>query len=467
MREQRIPEQLPAAIAENELGENMNESQTSPSPGGQRSWIFQVLTIGVVLAFVGLPIFLNGGLKSERAQWNAARAVRIFRSGQQQTAIEMLTVAAANSDDPMLDIQLAQWQKELNDCDSAIKICDSILEQFGVDSGQERTVEVRLDAQAIGIVREAFRLKAECLILKDQKELALLLISELGASYDTEEQNTPARKNEMAYFRALCGRELKQAERDIRSVVYRPRVAAGLDRMSFTSQVCFSIGLVARYTDQREMAVKSLSNRIEELKLESESFSRKVNLSLYHLMKRFVPLDSEQYSQSNNGRKQMELVVDELAILRAVKALLLEELGQSEAASDERHRIAELNRDAETLLNELPSDRFCLNLLSMGAQYLDTSGYVHAVQGNRDLALRELNVAVTASEILLKSTKTSLQNTAERVNTGGYLESARKTCAVIHNHRMQVYEAESRLESAVLDKARIVELEFEPGDDLF
>ena len=467
MQGQRFPEQLPAAIAENELGENMNKSQTSSSPGGQRSWIFQVLTIGVVLAFVGLPIFFNGGLKSERAQWNAARAARLYRTGQQQTAVEMLAVAAADSDDPLLDIQLAQWQRELKDCDSAIATCDSILDRFGVDSGRERTVEVRLDAKAIKVVRHAIRLKAECLILKDQKELALLLISELGASYDAEEQEEPEHKNEMAYYRALCGRELKQAERDIRSVVYKPRESVGLDRMSFTGQVCFSIGLVARYTDQRELAVKSISNRIEQLKLESELFSNKMNLTLYALMKRFVPLDSELYSQSNNDRKRIEFVVDELATLRAVKALLLEELGQSEAASDERHRIAELNRDAETLLNELPSDRYCLYLLSMGAQYLDTSGYVHAVQGNRDLALRELNVAVTASEILLESTKTSLQNTAERVNTGEYLERARKTCAVIHNHRMQVYEAESRLKSAASEKARIVELGFEPGNDLF
>lgn len=442
----------------------MNESQAYNPPGFQRSWIFQLLTIGVVLSLVLLPIIFNDGLAPERAQWKAARAKQLYRAGEKQTAVEMLTAATTNSDDPLLDIQLAQWHRDAKEYDTAIEVCDSILARYQVRREGGQVEATQMTQLSLNVVKQAIRLKAECLILTDQKDLAIQWVSDLGAFYNDEERIGEFRKNELAYFRAVCGKQLKQAEQDIGYAFRKLNEGAG---MSFVGKVCFSIGLVSRYTDQQELAIEAITSRIEVLESRRELRAIEVNKSLYALMKRFVPLDPETYSKSNHAREQFERYVDELATLRAVKALLLEELERDEAASDERHRIAELGRDADAILRELPSDQVCLRLLGSGAQFLDTSGYVQAVQGENALALLELNMAVAASEILLSSSKTSLQNTTEMQDIEKNTEVARRTCAVIHNHRMQAYEAESCSELAKLERKRIVALGFEPGDDLF
>ncbi len=445
----------------------MNETEIAPN--ASRKWFFQVLTLGVVFAFFLLPIIFNGGLGPERAQWNAAQAIRLYELGDKQQAIELLTEAASESEDPLLDLQLADWHQQLKDYDSGIAICDSILKRFGIMEGKQDPPAIQhpLTEAEIKVLRGVIVTKANCLICKGQKNDALQLILDSDLLYNNlDRDGILRRKNELAYYRAVCGQGLVQARDEIGFVFNELSKGGGENPVRFTGEVCYAVGLVSRYTDQRKLAVETLSERIGHLKEEYDGLLADFNGSHYMLMSSFVPLDQEKYQDSIEKRQRYDLCINELATLRSVKALLLEELGQENAASDERHRVAELGQDAEAILKGLPSDRYCLYLLKQGATYLDTKGYVRAGWNDSNgAALRDLNLAVVALDVLLASEDTSLPNSAE-LDFSWYRELPR-TAAVIRYHRMQIYIAESCPELAAQEKEKIVALGFEPGDDLF
>ncbi len=108
--------------------------------------------------------------------------------------------------------------------------------------------------------------------------------------------------------------------------------------------------------------------------------------------------------------------------------------------------------------------------LGMTSGMLDTRGLVHLRLGNLRAARRDLQAAVEASDALHDHAAWLVEALRHGVVDLRELElrehQLQYTRAVIYYHQMQVHAALGMTRQADQDRAKIVELGFEPGDDL-
>lgn len=414
------------------------------------------LAISIVLVIFCVPL-INFALKPERAQWSAAQAVREYRNGETEQAIQRLTEASQDSKDPILDLRLARWLKETGEYVQALERVEFFLTEM---------VEADRHNNEAYLMRDAAHLRAECLFLLDRKRAALESVLEFAQATKSEESESFNRKNQTAYFRALCGRELKQAESDINSVIFELGGGGFEYPVSFPTQVGMAIGLLSRYTDQREEALELISERLELLE-GTQDFREQTQEQLYRLLKKYLPLDMPLYKLVNRAREQANRLENDLVVLRSVKALLLDDLGQDEQSQLERSKVARLGYDASEIIATLPTDFQCVPMLSRGATFLDTRGFVRFANGRYSLGLEDMNLAIGAIRVLRKSFGTPLQNTTDMLNLDQMQREIVRHDAVMHYHRMLILEAMNESERADADRATIKELGFEPDRRLF
>ena len=106
-----------------------------------------------------------------------------------------------------------------------------------------------------------------------------------------------------------------QARDEIGFVFNELSKGGGENPVRFTGEVCYAVGLVSRYTDQRKLAVETLSERIGHLKEEYDGLLADFNGSHYMLMSSFVPLDQEKYQDSIEKRQRYDLCINELSLI--------------------------------------------------------------------------------------------------------------------------------------------------------
>ena len=237
--------------------------------------------------------------------------------------------------------------------------------------------------------------------------------------------------------------------------------------MAFQGQVIAACGLIGRYVDSREQCIEVIDARLQTLNRLSDEKERESNSLLYRLMKEFVPLNQDRYRTANDAREDEEQVRNESAVLNSIKALLLEDLGRNDESQIARSRVADLGFDSEELIQELADDYSSLQILSAGATFLDTRGFVAYKLGRQELALEDLDIAILASNIYQRSFDSPVQNLTDIRNVEMQISMARYSNAVLHYHRMLVHQKMGAAEKAEADKKAVIELGQEPNKDLF
>ncbi len=435
----------------------MNSMTSDPVPTMQ-SKLASRLTIFLVVALFLIPVAYYA-FEPETAQWGAAGSIRIYESGEKAAAIAELTKILEETKDPYLSIRLGQWLQDDGQLTEAIYHSEQTL-SAAVGSG---------DAQ---LAMKAILLKANCLIMLKQYKAAMAAVH-VGFGEQPPPKQTPSDqlnfyRNGLAYYRGLCRQNLGSAKRDMNAVV---RQLDGQKMkefpISFRGQVAMAAGLLSRYTDQREAAVVAITRRLDSVEAVVDSKQDVMKRELYRLLEKFLPFDEAAYKRAGEARDQARYFVNEIVVLKSVLALLLDELGQHSQAMQLRNEVARSDTTCEQILESLPTERALLGYLDSGATFLDTRGFVCYARQEYQEALRDIDLAILASDTLLKSLDTPIQNSTETIDYSTLRKNSVRNAATLYNHRAQVYEAMKESEKATLDRQRVIELGFEPGSNLF
>ena len=128
----------------------------------------------------------------------------------------------------------------------------------------------------------------------------------------------------------------------------------------------------------------------------------------------------------------------------------------------------ELGGDADQLLLLVPADWQCLSVVSAGASFIDTRGFVYAARKQYILAQQDFEIATLAAQVLNAAHDSEIFNSAMVDIRGDYNKrDSNRLEAVVLNHHCVVLDELGRKAEAAKNRARIRELGFEPGPHLF
>jgi tetratricopeptide (TPR) repeat protein len=121
------------------------------------------------------------------------------------------------------------------------------------------------------------------------------------------------------------------------------------------------------------------------------------------------------------------------------------------------------NRELDAALENIAQ---ALEIVGQNAAMLDTRGFIQYRRGDLKSARTDLDLAVNMVEEEYRQASQLTQYVQRREYEASLAELA-ESVAVIRYHRALVYDALNKPDQAAEDHARVRELGFEPGDDLF
>ncbi|MEM7453977.1 MAG: hypothetical protein AAF456_06430 [Planctomycetota bacterium] len=420
-----------------------------------------------ILAFTALfagPL-ITYGCRGEVDRWRAASAMLQYENGEVAEAIATMEQIVEDSDDePSLIRSLAAMLRDTGRAGDAVDLCDKWLEK---SSGAHPVDRARM-----------LEMKASCQQMQGEAMSALETIKELHSMAGSVSTASPlAWLNDLAYYRALAGTELGQAEDDMNRVIEENESDPNWQvkrPVAFHAKTALCAAIVLRDLDRADEAIDVLDrwiNRYEDLGFERES--RLVEW-IYQSATQF-PFKPEVEKQLTAGRRE---VIDRsnagLAMMLTLRALIAQSEGDTDRMETDRIRIASLGFESEWLAERLPTMPDCIVTLEESQAYLDTRGYVRVMQKKYRLAMPDLNLAILASETLADAMNSPLFNSIELSSSMGTNESRDKrmqlvikTQAILLAHRMQAYQESGRQDLADRDAEQIRELGFDPEERLF
>ena len=151
--------------------------------------------------------------------------------------------------------------------------------------------------------------------------------------------------------------------------------------------------------------------------------------------------------------------------------MLCEELEQPEQAARDRKRLDELAPSGNLTMSEPIEFMDAVERLQMAGNMLDTRGFLHYQLGNMTAARRDMQHAISIINTLCDTFAWQTEAMKHRVVDirPVLLQEPviQEGKAVMYYHQMLVHEALGRKEAAALDRAKVIELGFEPNEQLF
>ncbi len=386
---------------------------------------YLVLALFTALLLIPLTYY---GFSGERARWKLAQARLLEVDGQPLDAIDQLEAARAlTPGDDELQLELSRLLMQHGQADRALALIDQVL-----DNNRES--------------RRAMEMKANCLVYLGRTEEALTTAKQTFGDTSPGQNENPHRLNYRAYFRALAGKELGVARREIdRAGDRTAKEMWWLDGlpMSLKDQTLVATAMVARHVDQAETILPVLDRRIEFYEDLIVAADRRLPAVVYQNLMSDFPMTSKQESQVR--REVITIRAEErfLAILLSVRALINQDLDRRESSDRDRMRVQQLGLEAETLISQLPDDWQFLQYLYNGGQLLDTRALVKFQTSPRQWrsALGDLEIGVMALEVLNRSSADAIQNTV-RNESGDIYDAADipRQLATLLKHRVQLFQ---------------------------
>lgn len=428
----------------------MIHNQHPDSGNRQRAFSAFLVPAAFVSLFL-IPVLLYG-VSGEMARWQQAQAILFYQDGRIDEAIGLLERALQKSpDDQKLKLNLADMLMQNGRPEAALRLIDEVL-------------SVATDPTP------ALRSRAECLLYLDRPSAALESVKNISDHLRTEQLQQPARWNEMAYFRALAGKELVAAEKDIAAAINHTTQAM-LWRDGFPlaleDQTLVAMAIISRRLERQQDVLELLDRRIEQFEVGLLDMEDLLVRSVYSLLSD-LPFLSQQESQLRNMDSIVQLQHRFLSFLYSVRALLFQDLDRKHDSDRDRYAAQKLGYNAEQLIAAIPDDWQLLFLLERGAQLLDTRAMVTAARGDSKRALLDLDVAVLASSLLNSTFSSRIQNTI-RDESGTMFTPARtrRVEAVLRKHRADLLQKTGQHKQAENDWKKIEELGFDRNGKLF
>ena len=361
----------------------------------------------VFLALVAVPMYVYGW-KKESAKWLAAEAMNLYIAGDAQTAIETLREAVEQSNEsPKLLLDLATLLEQEGQANEGVLLAKLALAKLLANDPSVDTTMVKL----------ALDVQSNCEKSLGRHADALATIKQKSAYLDQSESQSNSRRNNLAYLRALAGKEIGLAVRDAELVLagFSASNYWGLDQpLSIQSEAVIAIAQVAHRLGQSRRAGAVLDQSIDELEQSSYELEQA-------MLQKF---DQELNLQLEPSRRWEKKVIDpirelisrkryERAVLLTVRALIAQEQGEFEQCDLDRVRVQQLEFNSDEIAASLPPQRYYLQTLRAASAYLDTYGFVKYRAGEPEVALANLNLAILASKLNLLAIDSPLQNSSD------------------------------------------------------
>ena len=426
------------------------------------------------------------GCNKDSAQWKVAAASIETKNANPDGAIELLqTALRMDPESNDIKIRLANLLADNDQGDLGLTLCDEILEDNPCD-------------------KHACETRARC--LQSLGRFGEALADYQNCCADSIDKNCNE-LNGLAYYRALAGFELDKALRQINSGISRYEQNATVTA-GFPLQVrsIVTAGLVSRHTDDGHLLIIDLLDEFifnEQQAWVEKNKKLKKLYDLHEQANQENPSDEtddqradRQKAEEREAVGKLKLESANLALLLATRSLIFEDQGQTELADLDRLWIERIGFQQKNVYSNLPSDDECLTTLAAGQAMLDTRGFILTqmpwrptwhdsngitvrvaeqnngiTYGSYNSALRDLDIAVAASETRLLALSSDLVNRidfrqkSEDMNAVKAMEA--RMVAVLRNHRRQAHLKAKQFEAAEQDLLRIKELGYEAGPSLF
>ena len=429
----------------------------------QNSDRFWVCPLGILLAIASL--FLSG-CDAESAKWDLAKARNLYEASDLSGAVELLESAHQKApENNVIKLELAKRYAENGQCQLGIGLCNDYLAEHPDDF-------------------KGFRARSDCFLFWGKFDEALADYKRSLSEYSSRDY---MQLNGLAYYRGLADKDIDKATLEIEAAIELIEVAVkgkGV-RIPLPIRTVVAAGLVSRRIGQQELALESLDQRIDQYEQKLFSTNEVLKTRVTGLLRYQDKLSKKEEQGLLPLRISLQQQKESLAAMLAIRALILEDLGQTEKADQDRWAVKELDFDFEQVCNRFPSDLNCLRALATASQFLDTRGFVlgrqkwttdadlesllgspagaHLLYSNYKAALADMDLALMAAHFEQLCLEGSLCNStelsAEMVQQ--WKKDNKHKRAVLLHHRKEIHLREGNKAAAALDQKSIDELGFD------
>ncbi len=430
----------------------------------------RLAVLGVCL-IVFLPILFYG-FPGERDRWKAAAIMEQYLDGDRQAAmVRLQEIVSRHPGDQQLRVTLARWMLNENQPRAALELIEAVPR------------EAR--SRALLVVYQ------DCLQANGRTAEALQLFRELHPANLAHDRSAMLQHlNALSYLQALGRQDLRLARKNSNQVVAEIAGqwnARYQDNLSVANQIALSAALVYRGSTSvpepgqeirtgqfRQEILRILDAAVRRAESEYANVRLFANPLALELTRRIFggAEPAEVGAAEDSGNYLVQPAAQALATLLTARALVWQDLGDLQRSFADRQRVIQLGRDPEVVAQSWPALSVCVNQLANLAMTLDTRGCVLYQLEILQLALGDLNSAITAQECLVATSAWQMPGvlieTADLRERREQVElQPRKTLAVLLFHRSWILRAMGLEPEAIADLARVRQMGYVPGDALF
>ena len=179
-----------------------------------------------------------------------------------------------------------------------------------------------------------------------------------------------------------------------------------------------------------------------------------------------LPLKGEIRQELVDIRKRLHFQRESLAMLLTYRAYLLQRLRKFDESERVRGYVLGLGYEPEELLARIPNTDLCIYYLITGPVYLDTRGFIRTKLGETDQAVRDLDLAVRGTEVVLETEKVNNIFSGIAIQAKQRIDQTLETRLVILEHRRQAWLKVDPFR-ARMDLEELRELGVRPGQLLY
>ncbi len=443
------------------------DDRSSKTPSN-RSFIIVLLATSI-LVFTPVVYYASRG---EPDRWTAAQAMEQYLDGDRAAAKERLQqLVDKYPHHRPYRLTLANWLLDDQQAPRALELIEPLYK----------------DAPADPQLRELYQ---SCLIAVGRTNEALEIYK------DAHREETPRgldrllqHKNELAYMRALASEEIDGALEDITQVTSELENLWNRQfslKLPIRTQAAFctariyqyyyqNIGQSAKVNGEIDIYEKAIGHLDWQVNRRSRVYREMLNLNstaISQLMATEFPFSDQSDRFLTGMRGQLDNAARELSVFLTMRSLMYQLNDQLQDSFRDRMVVEDLGFDPEEIAKSFPSVDQCGNRLQTLAAILDTRGCVLFEKGEFNGALDDLNAAIAGQEaIWITGSELPMANvemTTDPRQRREYFERLpKKTLAVLLFHRSWVHRALGHSTAAGRDVARIRQLGYVPGKQLF
>ncbi len=169
--------------------------------------------------------------------------------------------------------------------------------------------------------------------------------------------------------------------------------------------------------------------------------------------------------------RRVAVLLPQLSGMLLARADLLEEMEKPNEAKRDRDRIDALWSGGNMSVAQPMELDVAINVVANNAAVLDTRGYLYFLSGDLPRSLQDMEIAVDSAQWQTQAIEWSSElDRSYRVDLRSDKLQKRaneKILAALFYHRMLVLQKLGKTDRAAADRARVLQLGYEPTDKLF